>query len=96
MLGHVDSVDGPAVFARLHELDAGALIETETERGHTVQYEVTRVATYPKNEFPTFEVFSGAGDDVLRLVTCTGDFDPVERSYTDNLVVFAEYTDSDD
>jgi len=43
----------------------------------------------PKDEFPTFAVFGATADDVLRLVTCAGDFDRGARSYVDNLVVHA-------
>ena len=42
-----------------------------------------------KDAFPTFAVFGATPDDVLRLVTCAGDFDRGARSYTDNLVVHA-------
>ncbi|WP_017612369.1 class F sortase [Nocardiopsis salina] len=90
VLGHVDSADGPAVFHRLRELEDGDTVEVDTAAGDTVSYSVTGVHTFPKDAFPTFEVFGATGEDVLRLVTCTGDFDLDERSYTDNLVVFAE------
>lgn len=90
LLGHVDSVDGPAVFARIDELSEGDTVEVTDAESEVHAYEVVDVQVHPYDEFPTFEVFSGSGGDVLRLVTCTGAFDPQERSYEDNLVVFAE------
>lgn len=95
MLGHVDSAEGPAVFHRLEELDPGDTVEVDTASGSTAEYTVTEARTFPKDSFPTFEVFGATGEDVLRLVTCTGDFDPNERSYTDNLVVFAARSSGD-
>lgn len=94
LLGHVDSADGPAVFARIDELVEGDAIEVTDAEGDTHTYEVVDVQVHPYDEFPTFEVFSNAGGDVLRLVTCTGAFDPDEGSYEDNLVVFAENTEA--
>ncbi|GAA2565024.1 class F sortase [Pseudonocardia hydrocarbonoxydans] len=89
LLGHVDSRDGPAVFYRLRDLSPGDAIEVATGDGSVARYAVDRVEQVPKDEFPTFEVFGATRDDVLRLVTCAGDFDRGERSYTDNLVVHA-------
>ncbi|QSB15351.1 class F sortase [Natronosporangium hydrolyticum] len=90
LLGHVDSVDGPGVFGRLPELNDGDRIEVIDEQGIVHAYAVTGIQVHPKDSFPTFEVFGSVGRDALRLVTCTGDFDPDESSYDDNLIVFAD------
>lgn len=89
LLGHVDSVDGPAVFHRLRDLGAGDVVEVTTADGTLARYAVERVERVAKDEFPTFAVFGATQDDVLRLVTCAGAFDRGARSYTDNLVVHA-------
>ncbi|GAA3242597.1 hypothetical protein GCM10017691_46810 [Pseudonocardia petroleophila] len=89
LLGHVDSRDGPAVFYRLRDLGPGDVVEVATGDGTVARYAVDRTEQVPKDEFPTFAVFGATADDVLRLVTCAGDFDRGERSYTDNLVVHA-------
>jgi Sortase domain len=86
--GHVDSKAGPAVFHRLRELAGGDRIEVV--RGGTVlRFTVTRIAWYPKNSFPTEEVYGPTPDRQLRLITCGGVFDRSLRSYRDNLVVYA-------
>jgi sortase (surface protein transpeptidase) len=89
LLGHVDSRDGPAVFYRLRDLGPGEVVEVTTGDGTVARYAVDRTEQVPKDAFPTFAVFGATADDVLRLVTCAGDFDRGERSYTDNLVVHA-------
>lgn len=86
LAGHVDSTTGPAVFARLGELRPGDRVEVRTSTGAVQAYAVDRVETHPKDDFPTFEVFTGTG---LRLVTCGGAFDRRAGSYRDNVVVWA-------
>ncbi|WP_165438285.1 class F sortase [Pseudonocardia sediminis] len=89
LLGHVDSRSGPAVFYRLRDLRAGDAIEVGLSDGTTARYAVGRSEQVPKDRFPTFAVFGASPQDVLRLVTCAGEFDRGARSYTDNLVVHA-------
>ncbi|PRY51669.1 sortase family protein [Geodermatophilus tzadiensis] len=87
--GHVDSVDGPAVFARLRELVPGDEVLVDRTDGTTARFRVTDVERHPKDAFPTEAVYGPTADPQLRLVTCGGDFDRAARSYEDNVVVFA-------
>jgi sortase (surface protein transpeptidase) len=87
--GHVDSVDGPAVFSRLRDLAPGNEVLVDRADGTTVRFTVTEVARYPKDDFPTGAVYGPTTRAELRLVTCGGDFDRSARSYEDNVVVFA-------
>jgi sortase (surface protein transpeptidase) len=93
ILGHVDSVNGPAVFHRLHELTAGDVIRVVRKDGTKVRFAVRRSAHYPKTRFPTSEVYLPTREPTLRLITCGGRFDPAKRSYRSNLVVFADRID---
>jgi sortase (surface protein transpeptidase) len=90
LLGHVDSTAGPAVFHDLRELVPGDVVEVTVADGSLTRYAVTGSEQVPKGRFPTAAVFGATTEDVLRLVTCTGDFDRGARSYVDNLVVTAE------
>jgi hypothetical protein len=87
--GHVDSVDGPAVFSRLDDLVPGDEVLVGREDGTTARFTVTGVGRYPKSDFPTEAVYGPTPRAELRLVTCGGDFDRSRRSYVDNVVVFA-------
>ncbi|SFO89368.1 Sortase family protein [Geodermatophilus dictyosporus] len=89
LAGHVDSVDGPAVFSRLRELAAGDEVLVDRADGTTARFRVTDVERHPKDAFPTASVYGPTADAQLRLVTCGGDFDRAARSYEDNVVVFA-------
>lgn len=90
ILGHVDSTSGPAIFFRLRDLSRGDEVQVAMSDGSTASYAVTGTEEYPKDQFPTAAVFGATPDDVVRLVTCSGEFDRGDRSYTDNLVVSAE------
>jgi sortase (surface protein transpeptidase) len=87
--GHVDSVAGPGVFFRLRDLKAGDRISVHRQDGTVLLFVVDDVHAYPKAQFPTTAVYGPTPLPVLRLVTCTGDFDYRERSYLSNLVVSA-------
>ncbi len=89
LAGHVDSRDGPAVFFRLREVTVGSEVLVSREDGTTARFTVTQVDRYPKDAFPTTEVYSPTPGPELRLITCGGDFDGVQRSYRDNVVVSA-------
>jgi hypothetical protein len=95
ILGHVDSAEyGPAVFFRLGDLRAGDQVSVTRADGTIAVFTVDRVASYPKNSFPTLEVYGNTDRAELRLITCGGDFDASSRNYLDNIVVFASLTGS--
>lgn len=89
IVGHLDSYFGPAVFARLGELRPGDEIRVARTDGSIVTFKTTRVDQYPKDFFPTGLVYSDTSESELRLITCAGNFDRSQRSYQDNIVVYA-------
>jgi hypothetical protein len=89
ILGHVDSKGGPAVFFRLRELRRGDAVTIRRADGSSVRFVVQRTEQYPKDRFPTDEVYYPTLTPALRLVTCGGDFDATIGRYRSNLIVFA-------
>jgi len=89
LAGHVDTYQGPAVFYRLDDLSPGDTVTVTLRGGKTVEYVVSDVQVYPKDDFPTAEVYGARPDPELRLITCGGSFDYEKRSYRDNVVVYA-------
>jgi sortase (surface protein transpeptidase) len=91
VIGHVDSRDGPGVFYRLAELEPGDTVRVGQSDGAEATFVVRAVEQYPKaaEEFPTERVYGDTEGPELRLITCGGVFDESERSYRDNIVVFA-------
>ena len=87
LLGHVDSVDGPAVFARLGELRRGDRVTVDLQGGRTEVFEVRTVTSYLNRDFPADEVYADQGGRFLNLVTCGGEYDPDRGGYQSNVVV---------
>jgi hypothetical protein len=91
ILGHVDSVDGPAVFYRLGQLEPGDRVQVRLDDDSTVTYAVHTVRTYPNADFPAERVYGGHGRRELNLVTCGGTYDPSRGGYQANVVVNARW-----
>ncbi|KPC64627.1 sortase [Streptomyces chattanoogensis] len=87
--GHVTWNGKPGVFHRLSSLKAGDTIEVARTDGKSSKFTVSRIAQYPKNKFPTIEVYKNIDHAGLRLITCGGQYDASQHYYPDNLVVFA-------
>jgi LPXTG-site transpeptidase (sortase) family protein len=92
--GHVDSRNGPAVFYRLNELSEGDKVMVQGKDGEEVVFSVDSIEQYPKDDFPSERVYGYVNEPQLRLITCGGEFDRSERSYRDNIVVYASVVES--
>ncbi len=89
VVGHVDSVNGPAIFYRLRSLRPGDLVQVRRSDHVRVTFVVERVQQIAKDTFPTQEVYAELPYPALRLVTCGGAFDTTTGHYVDNVIVFA-------
>ncbi|MEV0838899.1 class F sortase [Actinocatenispora sera] len=89
IVGHVDSYRGPAVFFRLPTMRTAAKILVDRADGSTVVFAEQRIERRPKDAFPTDSVYGRTADAQLRLITCGGRFDQVQRRYLDDVIVFA-------
>ena len=91
LAGHVDSrSQGRGALYDLRELRTGETIEIDLADGTTQRWLITEVIQYPKDVLPLDEIFTWAGESRLAIITCGGEFDRTARSYTDNIVVYAE------
>ena len=90
ILGHVDGDRQIGIFFRLHELVAGDQIMVTRQDGSTVTFAVTTVQKVSKTAFPTDQVYGNTADPELRLITCGGSFNRADRSYVDNIIVYAK------
>lgn len=91
VLGHVDSADGPAVFARLVQLTPGDRVRVALDDGTSVTYAVRSITTYANADFPAQRVYGGQGRRELNLVTCGGEYDASRGGYQSNVVVNARW-----
>lgn len=90
VVGHVDSYQGPAVFHRLRDLEAGDDVVVTLDGGESLSYRVTGVQEVPKDHFPTQAVYGHTPAPTLRLLTCGGPFDRTTGHYRHNLIVYAD------
>lgn len=91
VLGHVDSIEGPAVFHQLAQLRTGDRVQVRLSDGSVAQFAVRRVATYANADFPAEQVYAGSPDQsALNLVTCGGRYDADLGGWQSNVVVFTE------
>jgi hypothetical protein len=91
--GHVDGNGRDGVFKRLHELEPGDRIVIERNDPQNprppLTFLVDAVGFFPKDRFPTEDVYNEPGVPELRLITCGGSFDEASGHYRDNVVVWA-------
>lgn len=93
LAAHVDWKGAEGAFHALGALRPGDEVGVDRQDGSAPRFAVTRVARYPKDRFPTDDVYGDVDSPQLRLITCGGDFDSGTRSYRDNIVVYAEPAD---
>ena len=89
IVGHLDSTHGPAIFYRIKELGKGDLITVTRKDGLQMRFKVTGIDTVRKTAFPADNVYGFTDAAELRLVSCGGRFDPEERTYSENVIVYA-------
>ena len=88
--GHIDSaVQGEGAFFHLADLGPGDPVTVRTATGRTIRYTVAARRVYVKAQGLPSEVFTDPGYPRLVLISCGGSFDYSERSYNDNIVVYA-------
>ncbi|MGV3759088.1 MAG: class F sortase [Actinomycetota bacterium] len=82
-----DGVDG--VFRHLDDLRPGDEVIVALTDGTEARYRITELTQNPKEALPP-ELWVRDGSARLALVTCGGSFDTARRSYTDNVIAWAE------
>jgi hypothetical protein len=78
------------VFYNLHNLKPGDQVPVTRADGSQLAFRVTRVAQFPKDQFPTTLVCGNIDQAGLRLITGGGSFNSQTGHCEDNIVVFAD------
>jgi LPXTG-site transpeptidase (sortase) family protein len=91
IVGHYGWRDNvPAVFDNLHKLQQGDRIYVKDKKGLTTTFEVRKSRKYDP-EARAEDVFrSNDGGAHLNLITCEGDWNKEQNSYSKRLVVFTD------
>jgi hypothetical protein len=88
LVGHLDSRDGPAVFARVPRLRPGDRVAVEAADGVMHTFAVSSVTSHRKDEFPSDVVYGATPDAELMLITCGGAYRN-GFGYLNNVIVAA-------
>ncbi|WP_240436785.1 class F sortase [Streptomyces sporangiiformans] len=91
MAGHVDNKRGFSVFYGLGSLRPGAEVEIERKDRTTAVFSIDAVEEYPKDRYPSDQVYGETGRPELRLITCGGRFSK-KTGYQSNVVAYAHLT----
>ncbi|MEW2176257.1 sortase [Streptomyces sp. NPDC005406] len=89
VVAHVDTPTGPAAFAGLDTLAAGATVDVRRADRTVAAFRIYAIEEYEKSDFPSARVYGPTKDAQLRLLTCGGDYDPTAGGYQSNVVAFA-------
>ena len=87
VIGHRDSADAAAVFARLPEIEPGTPIEVTDDAGQVTRFTATRAVSLPKDTYPAEAVHAPTPGSELVLITCGGGF--ARGHYENSVIVFA-------
>ena len=86
---HIDSKTGPAAFYTLADASPGDKVYVHRKDASTATFVIDRLGQYPKDDFPTHQVYDETPEPTLRLITCGGTFDDSIGHYRDNIVAYA-------
>ena len=88
--GHIDSATaGQGALFNLARVSPGDTVTVTTTAGARLAYRVQARKVYVKSEGLPADLFAQDGPGRLIIISCGGSFDPAERSYRDNIAVFA-------
>jgi LPXTG-site transpeptidase (sortase) family protein len=87
--GHLGLGSTSAVFTELRRLQKGDTVMVVDDHGSTASFVVRQSKLFDKDTQPT-EVFSSLTGSHLNLITCNGDWEQQQKTYSMRLVVFAD------
>ncbi|MFB7633701.1 class F sortase [Streptomyces sp. NPDC056149] len=88
LIGHYDTVEGPAVMKDVARIRPGDRILVDRTDGSTAVFAVRALQQVDKERFPTRRVYGNTPRPELRLITCGGDLRDGHRP--DNIIVYAD------
>ncbi|MBE3558200.1 MAG: class F sortase [Ktedonobacteraceae bacterium] len=95
--GHLDRPGGaPAVFWNLHRLQIGDEVQVVESDGSTLRFRVRDVQKYMPQAAPLKKIFADTSGVYLNLITCAGQWIPVQRQTSQRLVVYTTLAATDE
>ncbi|KOU39140.1 class F sortase [Streptomyces sp. WM6378] len=88
LIGHFDTVDGPAVLKNVSKVRVGDMISVARADGKTAEFKVRALEQVDKKTFPTQKVYGNTDRPELRVITCGGELTGGHRP--DNIILYAD------
>ncbi|WP_327304960.1 class F sortase [Streptomyces sp. NBC_01298] len=88
LIGHFDTVRGPAVLKDVSRVRAGDEVAVSREDGSTAVFRVRELEQVDKKHFPTEKVYGNTARPELRVITCGGEITDGHRP--DNIILYAD------
>lgn len=89
--GHLNWWSGAlGVFRDLNKLKPGDKITTQDDKGKITTFVVRKIKTFGQHDDATDVFYSYDGKAHLNLVTCSGVWNKVSKTYSTRLVVFTD------
>lgn len=86
--GHVDGVDGPAIFWDLSKLQLGDEVVVE-DKDRTLVFKIHTMESVPLDLADVSDVFGYTSSPELVLITCSGTYDFDRGTREERLLVYA-------
>jgi LPXTG-site transpeptidase (sortase) family protein len=86
--GHL-GLSNEAVFGKLDKLLVGDAITVLDDQGSTISFIVKRIATFERDS-DAAAIFNSETGSHLNLITCNGDWESHQATYSKRLVVFSD------
>lgn len=92
LLGHVSGWTSPGVFKKIDSLQVDDKIIVENGEGRTFTYHVYKTEVKHVDEIDMNKVLATekAGEHVIKLMTCAGNFDSNSEQYDSRTIVYAK------
>lgn len=87
LVGHLDTVNGPAVMRNVTRIKPGDRVTVLRADGTRAIFSVTRLQQADKAHFPTRQVHGDTAGPQLRLITCGGTL--THGHHPDDIIVCA-------
>ncbi|MFJ7270194.1 class F sortase [Streptomyces sp. NPDC099050] len=88
LIGHFDTVRGPAVLKDVSKVRAGDEVTVSRKDGGTAVFRVRELEQVDKKRFPTEKVYGNTARPELRVITCGGEITDGHRP--DNIILYAD------
>ena len=88
LIGHFDTVKGPAVLKNVSKVKVGDIISVDRADGKTAKFKVRALEQVDKKTFPTQKVYGNTDRPELRVITCGGELTGGHRP--DNIILYAD------